>query len=69
MGFSNGTSKADKTVQRGQKGEQRGERGIFFNLFINNYTTYRNEQYTIYTTYNIFTQNGKKKTTYKGLSK
>ena len=46
MGFSNGTSKADKTVQRGQKGEQRGERGIGFSLTADNHYHIKNKRLT-----------------------
>jgi len=42
MGFSNGTSKAVKTVEKGQ----RGQRGIGFHLTSDNHFHIRNKRFT-----------------------
>ena len=45
MGFSNGTSKTDKRVQKGGHGPQ-GERGIGFHLTADNHFHIRNKRLT-----------------------
>ena len=45
MGFSNGTSKTDKRVQKGGHGSQ-GERGIGFHLTADNHFHIRNKRLT-----------------------
>jgi len=46
MGFSNGTSKTDKRVEKGKPQEPQGERGIGFHLTVDNHFHIRNKRLT-----------------------
>ena len=46
MGFSNGTSKTDKRVEKGKPQELRGERGIGFHLTSENHFHIKNKRLT-----------------------
>jgi len=46
MGFSNGTSKTDKRVEKGRPQGPQGERGIGFHLTVDNHFHIRNKRLT-----------------------